>query len=425
MNILHVIQRYWPYVGGSERYLQEVSERLARDGHNVVVCTTDAFDLEHFWTRGKKRVEQSTEQRHGVQIRRFPVRHVAPMALAYPIIRRAMLGLSVTPLADRLVRRLAQLTPWVPGLARALAGETQRYDVVAGMNIVFDSLLYPMLEYAQRLKSPVVIYPLTHLGEQGDARVRRYYTMRHQIALLRRADALILQNDLERDALVELGLPGARMEVVGTGVNADETLGGDADRFRSRHNLRNPIVLFLGTAAYDKGAHHSLEAMTRLWRRGSAATMVFAGPVMDQFRSFFERQPREIKEQTLLLGFISEEEKRDLLAACNVLVLPSRTDSFGIVLPEAWLYSKPVIGARAGGIPAVIDDGEDGFLVAFGDVSALAERIQQLLQDTALAQRMGEQGKRKTLAHLSWDSKYARIRQVYERLAATGGRRGA
>src|SRR3712207_8646872 len=73
------------------------------------------------------------------------------------------------------------------------------------------------------------------------------------------------------------------------------------------------------------------------------------------------------------------EDKRDLNAAGQVFCMPSRTDSFGIVYLEAWLNGVPVIGARAGGVPEIIDDGVDGYLVEFGDVAALANRIELLL----------------------------------------------
>ncbi len=421
MRILHVIQRYWPYIGGSERQLQEFSERLVRDGHDVTVFTTDAWDLDLFWARGKRRISVAAETHNGVHIRRFPVRHIAPTYLAYPAIRRIMLILSDLPFdTTRLIFPLAHLTPWTPALATALRRENLDFDLVAGMNIVFDALLEPALRFAQRRRVPFILHPLTHLGEESDRKVRRFYTMRHQIRLLCESDAVILQNELEEQALISLGVAAHKMHVIGSGVNPDETLGGDAARFRQKYGIDGPFVAFLGTAAYDKGAHHSIDAMKLLWRQGVDARLVFAGPAMDQFTSYYQSQPDEVRRGCRVLGFISEDDKRDLLAACSMLILPSRTESFGIVFPEAWLYDKPVIGARAGGIPTVVSDGVDGFLTSFGHVAALAGRIQLLLSDPALARRLGENGHRKTLAELTWDRKYAMVRQVYESVRVGG-----
>ncbi len=93
--------------------------------------------------------------------------------------------------------------------------------------------------------------------------------------------------------------------------------------------------------------------------------------------------------------------------------MPSRTDSFGIVYLEAWLNGVPVIGARAGGVPEVVSDGADGYLVDFGDVAALANRIQILIERPELARTMGDAGSRKVLAEHTWDHKIARIAEIY------------
>ena len=100
--------------------------------------------------------------------------------------------------------------------------------------------------------------------------------------------------------------------------------------------------------------------------------------------------------------------------------MPSRTDSFGITYLEAWCYGLPVIGARAGGVPDVIDDGQDGVLVEFGDVAALADAISRLLHDRVEAQRLGATGRAKVLRELTWDRIYAQVRAVYEEVTGDG-----
>ena len=92
--------------------------------------------------------------------------------------------------------------------------------------------------------------------------------------------------------------------------------------------------------------------------------------------------------------------------------MPSRTDSFGIVYLEAWLYNKPVIGAYAGGVPDVIDDGKNGYLVKFGDVEMLAQRIKQLLGNPIGALTMGQRGYAKVLHEMTWERQYAFVPTV-------------
>src|ERR671939_166402 len=105
-------------------------------------------------------------------------------------------------------------------------------------------------------------------------------------------------------------------------------------------------------------------------------------------KSYYEALREEVRAKCRWLGFLSDQDKRDLQAAGQVFCMPSGTDSFGIVYLEAWLNGVPVIGARAGGVPEIISDGVDGYLIDFGDVPALANRIQLLLQRPEAAREM-------------------------------------
>jgi glycosyltransferase involved in cell wall biosynthesis len=274
--------------------------------------------------------------------------------------------------------------------------------------------LIPALAAARRNQIPFLIYPLTHLGESERSRFGKYYTMRHQIALSCAADCVLAQTELERDFLVTRGVQPERVIVAGPGVNPGEVQGGDADRFRQKHNLTGPIVFSIGTLCRDKGTLNTLAAMQQLWANGREAHLVLAGTMMDDFRAAFARLPASVQKRCHMLGFIDLEEKRDLLAAGDLFVLPSRTDSFGIVYLEAWLHQKPVIGAAVGGVQEVIREGETGFLVPYGDSERLAGRIANLIDDPDLGRQMGRKGRDKVLAHHTWNRIYAQLKPVYE-----------
>jgi glycosyltransferase involved in cell wall biosynthesis len=208
----------------------------------------------------------------------------------------------------------------------------------------------------------------------------------------------------------------ARIEVIGPGVNPQEILGGDGGRFRERHDIRQPLVVVLSAMARDKGAVQVVEAVRRLWRTGCAVELALAGAILTPFRAYLDALPARDRERIRLLGPIGEDEKRDLLAAADIVAMPSRTDSFGIVYLEAWLYGKPVIGARAWGIDDVIADRQDGLLVPFDDASALADAIAYLLDHPAERAAMGARGERKVYQAHTWDRKYASVRALYEKL---------
>jgi glycosyltransferase involved in cell wall biosynthesis len=423
MRILHVIQRYYPYIGGSELYFQELSERLARAGHHVEVWTTDAWDLDYFWSAKARRVEAERDTHNGVAIRRFRVKHLPLPPIYYRAWRRGMAEIArlLLPTA-KLLGAMSRITPWVPSLRRALDRlPPGAFDVVHSTNIPFESMIASAARYAEHAGIPHVITPFTHLGEPGDNSISRYYTMPHQIDLEKRAAKVIVQTQLERAYLSALGVPKRKMERVGVGVNPYDVVGGNGERFRRKYGVEGPLVYYIGAAAYDKGTVHTIEAIRRLWEREVEVTFVMAGSTMlDKFKEYYDDLPDEVRQGCRWLGFISDEDKRDLQAAGDVFCMPSRTDSFGIVYLEAWLNGVPVIGARAGGVPEVISDGVDGYLVEFGDVAALANRIELLLKRPEAAREMGEAGRRKVLAEHTWDHKIARIVAIYRECVGAG-----
>jgi glycosyltransferase involved in cell wall biosynthesis len=173
------------------------------------------------------------------------------------------------------------------------------------------------------------------------------------------------------------------------------------------------MVLFMGVLTKDKGAAHVVEAMRVLWDAGVEATLVMVGQPVDEFERYWRRLPARVTQRIVRTGIVSEQAKRDALAAADLFVLPSRVDSFGIVFLEAWANRLPVIGARAGGIPGVVDEGEDGLLAAYGDVQSIAASIKRLLDDAALRLALGANGERKVAQRYTWDWIFQRLNHIY------------
>lgn len=418
MRLLHVIQRYYPFQGGSERYFQSFSERFAADGAEVQVVTTDAWDLEYFWDPTKRRVEEVQGCHAGVRIRRLRLRHLPAPRLTHRAIRRLMAESARWRFRGqvRLLQAAGRFGPWLPPVSEWLPDPSWRPDVVHSANIAFESMIAGAERLARTVDAPHLVTPFLHLGEGPSSRVRRYYTMPHQMALLCRADGVMSLTTIEADYLIARGVAPDRVHVVGAGLDVPAVTGGDAARARQRLGIDGPMVLALGAAAFDKGSFHLAEAAGALDRAGWPVSVVFAGPVMSEFERFVAGLPAAARRNLHVLGFVSDEDKRDLLAAADVVALPSRTESFGIVFLEAWANGKPVIGARAGAIPAVVDHERDGLLVPFGDVAALADAIRSLTTDPALAARLAAAGRNKVVDEAAW---YQRIRGVYAQVLGT------
>jgi glycogen synthase len=415
MHVLHIVQLYYPVASGAARYFAEIGERLAREGHHVTVLATDAHDLEHLWAPGRRRVALARETHNRVEILRFPVRRLPGPPIAYPVLRRLMVEISRFPGTAPLLRRLAMVTPRLPDMRRYFQAQAaERFDLVHTTNITLDFAIFPAFAFARARGIPFLCTPFVHLGAPGDRAIVRYYTMRHQIDLLKRSDRVITMTGLEADALAARGVSRDRMRRVGVGVTPAEVLGGDRARFRVEQHVAGPLVLYIGALAYDKGAVHVVEALRRLWDQGEDVTLALIGAPLAHFTRFYEQLPEHIRGRIRLLPYAPDQVKRDALAAADLFAMPSRTDSFGIAYLEAWCYGLPVIGARAGGVPDVIDDRRDGLLVPFGDVGALADATKWLLHDRAAAERLGAAGRAKVLRELTWDRVYAEVRAVYD-----------
>ena len=112
---------------------------------------------------------------------------------------------------------------------------------------------------------------------------------------------------------------------------------------------------------------------------------MLAGPEMPNFQRFWATFPH--KDRVTRLGRISDDEKRDFFAGLDVFALPSRSDSFGLVLLEAWANGLPNLAYRAGGIADVIRHGEDGLLTRCGDIAGLAAALEGMLSRPALRRK--------------------------------------
>ena len=414
MRILHVINRYWPAPGGAERHLQEYAERQAADGHDVTVLTTNALDLAYFWDARKKSISRTSDRHNGVRIERFPIIHLSPNGLGFRVARRLLGELDRLNAPISILRRLSRYAPFVPGLSGGLEESAGRWDAVHGMNIAIESILWPALVHARVARVPFLLTPLLHLGESSKSAVRRYYTMRHQTDLARRADIVLTQTPTEARFYASQGVQSDQMVQAGAGINPDEAIGGDPERFRRTHGIDGPIVFSLGAMAYDKGTYHLVQAMERLWHNGVRATLILAGPQMDEFTAFMTTQSAFVRARTRVLGYIDDRTKRDLLAAGDVFVLASRTDSFGIVFLEAWLNGCPVIAADAGGVPDIVQHDVGGLIVPFADPPALARAIDLLLHDRPLAARLAQNGAMRTKQRYTWSSVYLRVAAAFQ-----------
>jgi glycosyltransferase involved in cell wall biosynthesis len=404
MHFVHVVQMYHPVTSGSVKFFVELGQRLVHSGHRVTILTTTAAELEAFWLSAKNEYPAGTEEHLGTTIIRFPIRRFSPHPLIYPIVRRLLVELGRLRCPVGMLRLVSAFTPQAPQITDWIVDHSADIDVIHVTNVTLDGLIHPVIDAAERGGIPVIATPFIHLGEANDASLVRYYQMPQQLDILRRSRAVFAMTARERDFITSHGVPHTRVHVVGAGVTPTEVTGGNGDAFRLRQNLSGPMVLQIGAMARDKGTLTTIDAMRILWQQGSDAVLVLIGAPLEHFVTAFAALPPDARARIVMLPHATELDKRDALAAADLLVLPSRTDSFGIVFLEAWCNHLAVIGAEAGGIPDVIEHGVDGLLVPFDDPRRLAEAIESLLADPERAHRYATAGATKVAQRYTWDA---------------------
>jgi glycosyltransferase involved in cell wall biosynthesis len=152
-------------------------------------------------------------------------------------------------------------------------------------------------------------------------------------------------------------------------------------------------VLFVGRLSAPKGIYDLFEAIPRVLARHPEARFVLVGVAESDALELViraEAERRGIAARVTFLGSLAGAEKAAAFVASQMIVLPSWTEGFPLVIPEAMAAGLPVIATAVGAIPDFVKDGEDGFLVAPRHPELLADRICRLLDDEGLRTRISK-----------------------------------
>lgn len=249
------------------------------------------------------------------------------------------------------------------------------------------------------------------------------------------ADLIVAGSELDRDQMLEhYGADARRVRVIPPGV--------DLDLFRRMPQLeaaerigRGPdqrMVLFVGRLDPVKGLDTLLRAMAIVVERepslrDNACLCLVGGDKdhealdQDAERARIDRLRRELglADFVKFMGAVPQDELPYYYNAAEVLVVPSRYESFGMVALEAMACGTPVIASDVGGLSTLVRDGRTGFLVPDRDPQALADKLTPLLRDPAMRQALGDHGVATAEAY-SWPAIAERIEAQYERLVCGG-----
>lgn len=174
---------------------------------------------------------------------------------------------------------------------------------------------------------------------------------------------------------------------------ADERKIMPSSVFRLEGGFKLLCVARQNSTERYKGFEHIFEALVLMRVTYPQLHLNIVGEGEDQPRLKAIADNFGITDKVTFWGRLSDGDLAAAYQQCDLFVMPSKSEGFGIVFLEAMRYGKPCIGGKHGGTPDVIAHGHSGYLVEYGNVSSLAEAIGLLVDDTELKRQMGLVGK--------------------------------
>ncbi len=237
------------------------------------------------------------------------------------------------------------------------------------------------------------------------------------------SDAICVSCTEEERQFVSLyGEPPGSLEIVAPGVEHAFFAPGDKRGARKALELGDsPVLLFVGRIQPLKGVDVAVEALAALGRPDATLIVVGGASGADG-----EHEMRHVRDLAETLGVADqirfvEPQAHHILStyyrAADVVVVPSRSESFGLVALEAAACGTPVVASAVGGLLTIVDDGRTGFLVPDRLPDIFARDIARVLDDPALAARLSVAAAEKA-RNYTWSFAAARLRRVYADLTS-------
>ena len=401
LQLLFLTQTYPRFEGDTAGpFIRDLARGLVRGGDRVTVLTPHAEGVAAAWDDG------------GVEV----------VSFRYAPERREVLGYGRSLEADERVKGAAALAAPLYALAARRAVRRQlgrrRFDLVHAHWIVPNGIVAAAAGPLAREKRTPLAIGLhgsdVFLAEKAGVRTFARWALSRARLLTGCSPELV-------DRVRALGFPAERSRVIPYGVDVAAFSPAPERRplWRRRLGVPNgaPLLLGVGRMATKKGFQVLIEVLPALLAEFPELRVVLAGggDLLEPFREAV----RPWEGRVHLPGPVLRDTLPDLYRAADLFVLPAVHDGKGNVdgLPnvilEAMASGLPVVASGISGIPLAVEDGRTGLLVPERDPAALLGALRRLLADPAAARSMGERGRRKAEAELTWDAVAARYREGY------------
>lgn len=326
-----MVGQFPPHVGGVGVHIHTLSKELVKQGHEVYVIT-------------------------------YPHKNIQDIDGIHVIGTK---GLNIPGVRGLMFKKNAK---------KALENLLQKEDI----DIIHGHYLFPAGAAAVEVGNShgIKTYVTAHGSDMFEV-YKKQPLMRSTIKnVLKRADTVLAVSNALRHEIIATGVTGIseKTKLSWNSVDVDKFSNGD-DSFKTEHNLLDkPIVMFVGNLIKRKNVESLLEAK-KIANSDYYLVIVGDGPL---FKKLNKKVVDENIHDVIFAGSRNDVER--IIPSCDVLVLPSFSESFGLVLIEALACGKPVIGSNVGGITEIIND-DVGLLVNPNKISSIARAIDNIIND--------------------------------------------
>jgi len=391
MNILQVYQIFNPEVAsGAAKVAYYVSKELARRGHNVVYYASDMKDKDTRWLQNTWTIV------NGINVQYFKT--------VCTILARK-LKIYITPSLIKPNKRFFQKINVI-----------HLHGYISFQCIV-------IYHYARKYGVPYVLQAHGSLPRVGAwRRLKWLYDVLFGYRLLRGASKVIALTRIEAEQYRSMGVPEEKIAIIPNGIDLSEYAElPPKGAFKKKFNIPEDrkIILYLGRIHKIKGVDFLIRAYVYLKNKMNFkdAVLVIAGPddgFLGEVKSLV--QSLGISGFVIFTGPLYEKIKLGAYVDSDIVVLPSRYETFPNVVLEAYACSKPVVASNVEAIPDIVLHGKTGLLFQAGDIKGLANAIAYMLAHSEEAERMGRNARRLVEERFSIDRVVTQLEALYEKV---------
>jgi glycosyltransferase involved in cell wall biosynthesis len=374
MKILHLLDIFSPYGGGTTVLLSQLLRALAQRGHDVTLYTTD-FRLDRDYI----------DSQQGVRV--YPFHSWLNLA-----------GLILTPSIVREAQRTLG-----------------HFDIIhlhgcrSFQNIVIH-------HYAKKYGIPYIVSAHGSTLRIGKARLKWLFDVIFGYRILRDASKVLAGCETEVKEYEKMGVNQDRIVLMPLLYDTEEfSKLPPFGQFRHKFGIKEKhIILFLGRMHWIKGLDFLVESFYELARYRSDVILVIVGPD-DGYKSTLERliDKLNLSDRVLFTGYLGGEEKLSALVDADMLVQTSIYERGPGSPFEAVMCGTPIIITQNTGAGEIVSGIDAGYLVEYGDTNELSNLMQQILNDPTEANIKTQKAKQYIIRNLSWQQKTKEYEAVY------------